>query len=272
MNVLDVKGLTIEDENRVIVNNISFSLNSGQWLALIGESGSGKSITASSIGRLLNEGLKITSGNIKLDKYDIMKLNENELRNIRGSEISYVFQDYQNALTPFIKIGKQIDEFIKCHVKDLDKETRKQMIIDTLNDVGLDGKSVFRKYPFQLSGGQMQRVAIAQAIILKPKLLIADEATTALDAITTIKILDLLNEIKEKTNCALLFITHDLRSARKYADKVSIMYKGEIIENGSFKEIVENPKHDYTKNLFASIIPMEDVPDRLKIIEDYSMR
>lgn len=272
MSVLDIKGLTIEDENKVIVNNISFSVDSGEWLALIGESGSGKSVTASSICRLLNEGLNITSGDIKLDKYDIIKLNESQLRNIRGTEISYVFQDYQNALTPFIKIGKQIDEFIRCHVKNIDKKTRKQMIIKTLNDVELDGENIFKKYPFQLSGGQMQRVAIAQAIILKPKLLIADEATTALDAITTVKILDLLNEIKEKTNCALLFITHDLRSARKYADKVSIMYKGEIIESGDFREIVENPKHDYTKNLFASIIPMEDVPERLNIIEDYSMR
>ena len=104
MSILDIKGLTIEDENKVIINNISFSVDSGEWLALIGESGSGKSVTASSIGRLLNEGLKVTSGDIKLDKYDIMKLNESELRNIRGTEISYVFQDYQNALAPFIKI------------------------------------------------------------------------------------------------------------------------------------------------------------------------
>lgn len=272
MNILDVKGLTVEDDNRIIVNNIDLSIKAGEWLALIGESGSGKSITASSISRILNEGLYISSGDIKLDKYDIMKLNENELRNIRGNEVSYVFQDYQNALTPFIKIGKQIDEMIRCHVKTIDKKERKEMIIRTLNDVGLDGESVFKKYPFQLSGGQMQRVAIAQAIILKPKLLIADEATTALDAITTVKILKLLNEIREKTNCALLFITHDLRSAKNYADKISIMYKGEIIESGDCKEIIENPKHSYTKNLFASIVPMENVPNRLEILEEYSIR
>lgn len=268
MSAIKVNNLIINEGKRPVVDNISFSINSGEWLALIGESGSGKSVTASTIGLLIPEGLKLVSGDVILNGIDLTKLNRNELRKIRGKEVAYVFQDYQNAFTPFIKIGKQIDEMIKCHVKKSSEE-RKNMILESLKDVGLEEKRIFGSYPFQLSGGQLQRAAIAQAVILKPKLLIADEPTTALDAVTTSKVLKLLFEIKEKTQCALLFITHDLKCVKNYATKIAIMYQGKIVEMDSKDKIINNPEHAYTKNLFAAIPPMHDVPERLNVIREY---
>lgn len=270
MSVLDIKNLTINEGKRNIVNNINISINKGEWLALIGESGSGKSVTASSIGMLIPESLNLVSGQISFNGIDIRKLKENELRKIRGKDIAYVFQDYQNAFTPFIKIGKQIDQMMRCHI-DISKKDRQDMILKVLNEVGLEEERVFNSYPFQLSGGQLQRAAIAQAVILKPSLLIADEPTTALDAVTAFKVLKLLLEIKEKTQCALFFITHDLRCVKNYATRIAIMYKGEIVETGSRDEILNNPKHIYTKNLFAAIPPMENVPERLPIMSGYEI-
>lgn len=265
MSVIKVNNLKINEGERTVVDNISFSINSGEWLALVGESGSGKSVTASTIGMLIPEGLKFVTGDVILNGIDVTKLNKNELRKLRGKEVSYVFQDYQNAFTPFIKIGKQIDEMLKCHIKKSCKE-RKNMILETLKDVGLDETRIFGSYPFQLSGGQLQRAAIAQAIILKPKLLIADEPTTALDAITSSKVLKLLLEIKEKNQCALLFITHDLRCVKNYATKIAVMYRGKLVEMGLTDKVVNNPEHMYTKNLFAAIPPIHNVPQRLNLI------
>lgn len=270
MSVLNIKNLTISEGKRNIVNNINISIDKGEWFALIGESGSGKSVTASSVGMLMPKGLDLVSGDIKLNGVDIRKLNKNELRKIRGKEIAYVFQDYQNAFTPFIKIGKQIDEMIKCHI-DMPKLERRDSILKVLNEVGLEEERIFNSYPFQLSGGQLQRAAIAQAVVLKPSLLIADEPTTALDAITAFKVLKLLLDIKEKTQCAMLFITHDLRCVKNYASKIAIMYKGQIVETGNKDKIINHPKHIYTKNLFASIPPMQDVPERLPITNEYEV-
>lgn len=270
MCVLNIKNLIIQCNGRTVVDNINLSIDQGEWLALIGESGSGKSITASSVGRLIPKELELVSGEITLNGKDMRRLEGEELRKVRGKEVAYIFQDYQNAFTPFIKIGKQIDEMIKCHM-NIQKEERKSMIIKALNEVALDEKRVFNSYPFQLSGGQLQRAAIAQAVILKPKLLIADEPTTALDAVTAAKVLKLLQEVKEKTKCSVLFITHDLRCAQNYATTMAIMHDGKIVEMGSRDKIVNNPKHRYTKNLFASIPPMRHVPDRLQITDEYNI-
>ncbi|KAJ53716.1 peptide/nickel transport system ATP-binding protein [Clostridium tetanomorphum] len=268
MSILSIKNLIIHSHGIPIVDNINLSIEQGEWMALIGESGSGKSVTASSVGLLIPKDLELVSGEINFNGKDMRMLGEEELRKIRGKEVAYVFQDYQNAFTPFIKIGKQIDEMIKCHI-DIPKEERKNIIIKALNEVGLDEKRVFNSYPFQLSGGQLQRAAIAQAVILKPRLLIADEPTTALDAVNAVKVLKLLQEVKEKTKCAVLFITHDLRCAKSYATTMAIMHSGKIVEIGSKNNIVNNPKHSYTKNLFASIPPMQHVPDRLPITDKY---
>lgn len=267
MCVLNIRNLVIHEYGRPILDNVNISINKGEWFALIGESGSGKSVTASSVGLLIPEGLDLVSGEIELNGIDIRKLNKNELRRLRGKDVAYIFQDYQNAFTPFIKLGKQIDEMMQCHVK-ISKQEREAMILRALNEVGLDEKRIFNSYPFQLSGGQLQRAAIAQAVIMRPSLLIADEPTTALDAVTTLKVLSLLKEIKERTKCALLFITHDLRCVKNYANRIAIMHQGKIVEMGTREKIANNPEHIYTKNLFASIPPMRDVPNRLPIMHE----
>lgn len=264
MSILDIEDLIIGTEDREIVKGVSLSIGENEWFSLIGESGSGKSITAFSISRLLPEKLSIESGSIHIRGEDILSMDKNKIRRLRGKVISYIFQDYQNSFTPFIKIGKQLDEFISCH-EELSRYERKRKILDMLNEVNLDGERIYSSYPFQLSGGQLQRVAIAQSIILNPELIIADEPTTALDAITGQSILKLLLRVKERFKCSILFITHDLRLVKNYSDSIAIMKDGEIIESGKKEEILNNPKEEYTKNLFASIPPLRNVPDRLPI-------
>lgn len=266
MAVLEVKDLEISYHDKPLVSNISFSIDSGKCTAIIGESGSGKSITSSAIGRILPGKLEVTNGSITLNGRDVLGMSKTELREMRGTQVSYIFQDYQSAFTPFIKVGKQFHETINCHVK-MDKAKQKELILSKIESVGLDAKRVYNSYPFQLSGGQLQRCAIAQAMLLDPVLLVADEPTTALDSVSTANVLELIQGIKKDANCAILFITHDLRTVKKYADELVIMYKGHIVERGGKDEVIANPKHIYTKNLFASVPPLRDVPDRLPVLE-----
>ena len=266
MPILEVNNLEIRYGDNILVKEINFTIEKKQWLSLVGESGSGKSITAFSVGRILPENLKMTVGNIILDGQDILKLDDEELRRMRGEQIAYVFQDYQGAFTPFIRTGIQMDEMIRNHCK-LSGHERKQMIVDVLDKVGLNGKKHYYSYPFQLSGGQLQRAAIAQATLLKPKLLIADEPTTALDAISQKRVLDLIEMIKDETECAVLFITHNLRCVQQYSDEVVVMYKGSVVESGQKDEIFNKPKHRYTRNLFASVPPLSNPPKRLDILD-----
>lgn len=266
LNVLDLKNLSIVYGNKTLVDNVSFSIEQGEMMALIGESGSGKSITASVVGRILPGTLKVKSGSVILDGMDMLTLSKEQLRKARGEKVSYVFQDYQNAFTPFIRIGKQMHEMINAH-KDMSKKECKRMILNSFESVGLDADRVYNSYPFQLSGGQMQRCAIAQAIIFKPTLLIADEPTTALDSVSTAMVLSLIEKIKKDIGCSILFITHDLRTVKKYADKMAIMYKGNIVEVGGKNDILAEQKHIYTRNLFASVPPLHNAPKRLPILE-----
>ena len=262
MPVLELNKVTIEAPDKTLVRDVSFSIDKGEWFALVGESGGGKSLTASSVGRLLPDNLSVTSGEINLLGKNMLAVPKKDMRHIRGRRLAYVFQDYQSAFTPFIRVGKQMDEMIRSH-ETMGKSDRRDLIIQGLTDVGLDAERAFKSYPFQLSGGQLQRAAIAQAMLLRPALLVADEPTTALDSISTVVVLKLLRSIKERFQCAILFITHDLRCVRCYADSVAIINKGEIVEAGSKDEIVSNPKNEYTRNLFASIPPLRDVPGRL---------
>lgn len=266
MAVLEVEHLSISSKEREIVKDVSFTIEKGECLAIIGESGSGKSITASCIGRILPKALSITNGTIRVHDREVTSLNKEELRKARGEVFSYVFQDYQSAFTPFIKVGKQMHEMICAH-KKMSKEERTEKILKSLENVGLDAKRIYNSYPFQMSGGQMQRCAIAQAMILEPELLIADEPTTALDSVSTITVLELIERIKRESDCSVLFISHDLRTVKKYADKIAIMYKGEIVEYRNKDEIIHHPQHIYTKNLFAAIPPLLNVPDRLPVLE-----
>lgn len=264
MSVLEIKNLTIKYGEKQIVKNINITIDKGEWFALVGESGSGKSVTSSSIGALLRENLAVSEGEIILQGRNMRTISKRDVRRVRGKDVAYVFQDYQNAFTPFIRVGKQMDEMIRCH-ECYDKNIRTEMVLTALEDVGLEGKRIAKSYPFQLSGGQLQRAAIAQAVLLRPELIVADEPTTALDALTTAKVLKLLSDIKKKLNCSIFFITHDLRCVKRYADRVAIMYQGEIIEHGTKEEIVTNPQQIYTRELFASVPPLRDVPERLPV-------
>jgi peptide/nickel transport system ATP-binding protein len=252
MSLLTVHQLYIYFRNKPIVKNIDFTVRHGEWFSLIGESGSGKSITASAIGGLLPKEMLIAAGHILFDYKDITHLSNKEFRKIRGKEISYVFQDYQSSFTPFIKIGKQLDEMIQAHCS-LTKKERREIAFQALEDVQLPAKRVYDSYPFQLSGGQLQRASIAMAIMLKPKLLIADEPTTALDSITAAHVLEVIANIKEKINCAILFITHDLRMARKYSNTIAVMKQGKIVEVGTKESVIYHPSHPYTKRLLSAV-------------------
>lgn len=265
MALLEIKNLEISFHDTVLVTGVDISIERGHCTAVIGESGSGKSITASTIGRILPANLRISNGNIFFDGKDISQIPETEMQKLRGQKISYVFQDYQGAFTPFIKVGKQFHETINCHMK-MDKDEQKSLILSKIESVGLDAERIYKSYPFQMSGGQLQRCAIAQAMLMNPDLLIADEPTTALDSVSTSNVLQLMKEIKEEANCGILFISHDLRTVKQYADELIIMYKGHIVERGKTEEVMANPKHIYTKNLFASIPPLRNVPDRLPLI------
>lgn len=265
MALLEIKNLEISFHDTVLVTGVDISIERGHCTAVIGESGSGKSITASTIGRILPANLRISNGNIFFEGKDISQIPETEMQKLRGQKISYVFQDYQGAFTPFIKVGKQFHETINCHMK-MDKDEQKSLILSKIESVGLDAERIYKSYPFQMSGGQLQRCAIAQAMLMNPDLLIADEPTTALDSVSTSNVLQLMKEIKEEANCGILFISHDLRTVKQYADELIIMYKGHIVERGKTEEVMANPKHIYTKNLFASIPPLRNVPDRLPLI------
>lgn len=266
MTALRINNLTIKHNENSLVRNVSFSVKEGEWLALVGESGCGKTVTGLSIGGLLPRELTEHSGQVLFEKDDLRCMPERSLRKIRGKDISYIFQDYQGAFTPFIKIGKQFDELLKTHTT-LPAKSRKELSIEILNQVSLPGNRVINHYPSQLSGGQLQRAAIAMAMVLKPKVLIADEPTTALDSVTAAKILELIYALKEQTKCAVLFITHDLRHVRKYADKMVVMYRGAIVEAGTKEAVFHHPQHDYTKQLFAAIPPLRETRERLLQIE-----
>lgn len=264
MSVLEIKNLTVHYRGTPVVKDVSLSVEKGEWFALVGESGSGKSVTASAVGALLPGQLEVASGEIHLLNRDMLDISKADIQKIRGKHVAYVFQDYQNAFTPFIRIGKQMDELIRCH-ETLPKPERTAIIFQSLQNAGLDAERTYRSYPFQLSGGQLQRAAIAQAILLRPELLIADEPTTALDAVTTGRILELLHDIKKSLNCSILFITHDLRCVKRYADRMAIMCRGKIVEHGDKTTVFMNPQTQYTRDLFASIPPLHNVPERLYI-------
>jgi len=266
MELLTVCDLNIFGSDHCsLVHGINFSIRTGEWFALIGESGSGKSISAFALAALLPNGLRREAKEIKLLGQDLTRLSEAELRKIRGTDIAYVFQDYQSAFTPYFTLGKQMDEVIQTH-RDWSREERKKKALVALNEVGLEGLKVYQRYPFQLSGGQLQRAALALAMMMEPKLLIADEPTTALDAMSAATVLSLIARLKNEKGCAVLFITHDLRCVRRYADRVAIMEKGQIVETGAKEEILKNPREIYTRNLLASVPPLRNVPKRLPIL------
>jgi len=255
--MLNVENLTIDFYNQEekswfkAVKKISFNVKKGTVLGIVGESGSGKSVTSFSIMRLHDERLAKITGDIDFENISLLNLNANEIRHIRGNQISMIFQEPMTSLNPVFTCGDQVAEAIILHQK-VDKTEAKKQTIALFNEVQLPRpEKIFDSYPHQISGGQKQRVMIAMALSCNPKLLIADEPTTALDVTVQKTILQLLLKLKTERNMAMIFISHDLGVVNEIADEVAVMYKGEIVEQGPAKSIFENPQHPYTKGLLA---------------------
>ncbi len=277
--LLEVKNLVTEfktDEGTVTaVNNISFTLNRGETIGIVGESGSGKSVTSLSIMRLIaTPPGKITSGEIiyhskSKGAIDLLKLSEAEMRSFRGNEIAMIFQEPMTSLNPVFTCGDQVMEAIILHQKKT-KQEAKQLTLELFNKVELPSpERIFSAYPHQLSGGQKQRVMIAMAMSCEPGILIADEPSTALDVTVQARILDLMRNLRDMMDMSILFITHDLGVIAEIADRVLVMYKGKIVEEGPIKEIFSNPKHPYTKGLLACRPPLGKRFSKLPVIADF---
>ncbi|WP_025146780.1 ABC transporter ATP-binding protein [Pedobacter jeongneungensis] len=255
--MLNVENLNIDFYNQEdktwfkAVKQISFNVKKGTVLGIVGESGSGKSVTSFSIMRLHDEKAAKITGNIDFEEISLLNLSSNEIRQIRGNQISMIFQEPMTSLNPVFTCGDQVAEAIMLHRK-VDKAEAKKHTIALFNEVQLPRpEKIFDSYPHQISGGQKQRVMIAMALSCDPKLLIADEPTTALDVTVQKTILQLLLKLKTERNMAMIFISHDLGVVNEIADEVAVMYKGEIVEQGLAKSIFENPQHPYTKGLLA---------------------
>ena len=263
--LFDVSHLTIgfEDKGQMnkVVNDLSFSMDEGEILGVVGESGSGKSMTALAAMGLLSPQAHILDGTIMFDGKDMLALSEKERSAISGKDMSMIFQEPMTSLNPVMKIGKQVGESLRLHTS-LSKEQIHEKVIRALSDVGLsDPEGLCKKYPHELSGGMRQRVMIAQAMVCSPKLLIADEPTTALDVIVQGQILKLLRKLHRERGVAILFISHDLNVIREICQNVIVMYNGDIVERGKVLDVLEHPKHEYTKTLVASI-PDNTTADR----------
>lgn len=261
--ILEVKDLAVSFKTfagRVqAVRGVSFSLQKGETLAIVGESGSGKSVTSNAIMQLVPQPPgTYDRGEIWFNGQDLLTFNEDQMSHIRGNDIAMIFQDPMTALNPTIRIGKQITEAITLHNKDVSKEAAKQRAIELLDLVGIPRpEERFEQYPHEFSGGMRQRVVIAIALAAEPKLLIADEPTTALDVTIQAQILELMKEIQSETGTSMIFITHDLGVVANVADTVAVMYAGQIVEYGSANDIFYNPKHPYTWGLLGSMPDLE---------------
>ncbi|WP_097074279.1 ABC transporter ATP-binding protein [Ureibacillus xyleni] len=237
------------------VRGVSFDLYEGETLAIVGESGSGKSVTSNAIMKLIPQPPGIyAGGEILFDGRDIVPLTEKEMSKVRGNEIAMIFQDPMTALNPTMRVGKQITEVILKHNKKVTSAEAKERAIKLLDLVGIPmPEKRFRQYPHEFSGGMRQRVVIAIALAADPKLLIADEPTTALDVTIQAQILELMKDIQKKRNTSIIFITHDLGVVANVADRVAVMYAGQIVEYGTVNDIFYNPRHPYTWGLLGSM-------------------
>ncbi|MCZ6566215.1 MAG: dipeptide ABC transporter ATP-binding protein [Gammaproteobacteria bacterium] len=239
------------------VKNVSFNVKAGETFALVGESGSGKSITALSVIRLLPDAAKVTAGTVKFDGTDLLMLPERDLRDIRGSGISMIFQEPMTSLNPVVKVGKQISEVLMRH-QSMSKAQARQRALDLLDAVKIPKPGyAIDTYAHELSGGMKQRVMIAIALACEPKLLIADEPTTALDVTIQAQVLDLINDLQQQFKMAIIFITHDLGVVKQVADHVAVMKEGEIVEQSSNEVFFTSPQHPYSWELFAALPTME---------------
>ncbi|WP_434644389.1 ABC transporter ATP-binding protein [Achromobacter piechaudii] len=267
--ILAIRNLSVEVAgagNRV-VRNLSLDVHAGETVCVVGESGSGKSVTSLAVMGLLPQGiLSISAGSIRVEGEDVATASQRRLREMRATRMAMVFQEPMTALNPVHTVGKQVDEVLRLHRKGMSAAERRAKVLDMFQSVHLpDVERIFEAYPHQLSGGQRQRIVIAMALILEPKLLIADEPTTALDVTTQKQILALIKELQVKHKTAVLFITHDFGVVAEISDRIVVMNRGDLIESGTRNEILAEPKQSYTRRLVSSVpslVPTRrDAPD-----------
>lgn len=250
--LLNIEGLNVTFGAASAVRDVSFSVNAGEALGLVGESGSGKSVTSLAIMGLLPVQACI-SGSIRFAGDELLTASPDALRRLRGLAITMIFQEPMTALNPLMRVGDQIAEVVLAHERVSGKEAW-QRAVAAMNEVAIpDPERRARDYPHQLSGGQRQRVMIAMAIVNRPQLLIADEPTTALDVTVQAQILDLLQHLREKFSLSMLFISHDLGVVSQVSDRLMVMYRGQILESGSARQVFTSPAHDYTRGLLHAI-------------------
>ncbi|MDP4281021.1 MAG: ABC transporter ATP-binding protein [Bacteroidota bacterium] len=279
INILEVSNLTTRFRNEngytIAVDNISFALREKETLGIVGESGSGKSVTALSILKLIPEGIgEIMKGSVIYrdadnNEHNLITVPEKEMRNFRGKEIAMIFQEPMTSLNPVLTCGTQVREIMRAHLKIKAKEARKKAVA-LFEEVHLPRpEKIYSSYPHQLSGGQKQRVMIAMAMACNPRILIADEPTTALDVTVQKTILELMKELQEKHGMSILFITHDLALISGFADRIAVMLKGHIVEQGTATDIFNSPSHPYTKGLMNCRPPMDIRLKKLATVEDF---
>lgn len=265
-HLLEVKGLTTtfagDYGKNISVDHIDFHVDEGEVVCIVGESGSGKSVTSLSIMGLLGRGGQVTEGEVLFEGKNLLSMTEKELDEVRGDHLTMIFQDPLTSLNPVFTIGSQIVESIRTHMH-LSKEEARKRASKLLEKVGMpDPEQTMKKYPHTLSGGMRQRVMIAMALACNPKLLIADEPTTALDVTIQAQIMKLLKEIRQETGMALILITHDIGVVANMADRVLVMYAGQIIEEAPVEELFQSPGHPYTKALLDTVPTIRDSEER----------
>lgn len=265
-HLLEVENLTVaftgDYGTNISVDHVSFHVDKGEVVCIVGESGCGKSVMSLSVMGLLGRGGAIQEGNVLLDGENLLKMSEKELDRIRGNQMTMIFQDPLTSLNPVFTVGNQITESIRTHLQ-LSKGDAAIRAKELLTKVGMpDAEGVMKKYPHTLSGGMRQRAMIAMALSCNPKLLIADEPTTALDVTIQAQIMNLLRELQQENGMSMILITHDIGLVAHMADKVIVMYAGQMIEKAPVKEIFQNPKHPYTKALLDTVPTIRDNADR----------
>jgi len=267
LEVRNLKTYFFTDDGVVkAVDGVDFKVQPGEILGLVGESGCGKSVTSFSILRLIDDPGRTVEGEIHFEGRDLLKLSEAEMVGMRGNRISMIFQQPQSSLNPVFNVGSQVAEVFQIHM-DMKKKEAWNRAVELIDLVGIpDAEKKAHAYPHEMSGGQAQRVMIAMALALKPKLLIADEPTTALDVTIQAQILDLMLDLRDKMGTSVILITHDLGLIAETADRVAVMYAGQIIEQAGIEEIFEQPKHPYSQGLIASVPILGQVKEHLAVI------